>query len=110
MIEVLDKQTIKMTRGDTFRATLEIEQADGTPYTPASGDEIRFAMKKNYEDQECLIEKEIPINTLVLEISPAETKDLSFGKYVYDIQLTHENGDVDTFIDRAELFLTEEVD
>ena len=38
------------------------------------------------------------------------TADLNFGKYVYDIQLTKANGKVDTFISKAILKLSEEVD
>lgn len=102
--------TIQMTRGDTFIATLTLKYADDTDYTPEEGDEIRFALKRKYTDEETTIYKTIPNDTLILELEPNDTKTLSFGSYVYDIQITHADGKVDTFIDRARLVLTEEVD
>lgn len=101
---------IILTRGDTFKAKVMPTKPDGEPFRPAEGDSIRFALKKSYSDPEVLIEKIVPIDTLLLHIEPADTKNLAFGTYVYDIQLTYANGDIDTFIDRAQFELTEEVD
>lgn len=78
--------TITLTRGDTFVALISITKQDGTPYVPNDGDKVRFAMKAKYEDPEPLVVKDIPIDTLTLTLHPEDTKDLSFGKYVYDIQ------------------------
>jgi hypothetical protein len=44
-----------------------------------------------------------------LVINPEDTKNLAFSSYVYDIELTKEDGTVDTFIDRAKIKITEEV-
>lgn len=102
--------TITLTRGDTFEALVSATKKDGTPYIPVEGDVIRFAMKENYDDARPLLVKEIPIDTLTLTLHPEDTKDLSFGKYVYDIQLTKADGTVDTFITKATIKITEEVD
>lgn len=102
--------TITLTRGDTLRASLEILDAEGNTYTPSSGDTIRFAMKKSYSDSECLIEKQIPNDTLLLSLDPEDTKDLAFGSYVYDIEITFESGAVDTFVDKATFRISEEVE
>ncbi len=104
------KNTIFLTRGDTFKAHLTINNPDGTEYTPQEGDTVRFALKENIEDQECLILRDIPIDTMLLVLNPEDTKNLEFGSYVYDIQLTKANGDVDTFITASKLKLTAEVD
>ncbi len=101
--------TITLTRGDTFRAVISIYEADGSAYTPADGDAIRFAMKANFQDPIPLLVKDIPTDTLELVLESADTKRLAFGKYVYDIQLTKANGDVDTFITKATIRITEEV-
>lgn len=101
--------TITLTRGDSFAATVGIFYPDGREYTPKRGDQIRFAMKKSVGDKEPLIVKEIPIQTKRLVLEPEDTKPLSFGTYVYDIQLTKANGEVDTFITKSNLVLTEEV-
>lgn len=102
--------TIFLTRGDTFKAHLTINYPDGTVYTPKEGDSIRFALKENIEDEECLIWRDIPIDTMLLVLHPGDTKELKFGSYVYDIQLTKANGDVDTFITASKLKLTAEVE
>ena len=101
--------TIYLTRGDTFRANISIKDETGNPYIPVEGETVRFAMKKNYSDSKLLISKDIPINTMELVLLPTDTKNLSFDNYVYDIQITRANGDVDTFIAKANLILTEEV-
>lgn len=101
--------TITMTRGDTARISVNITDADGEPYVPEVGDSIRFAAKQNYTDANPLILIDIPIDSLVFTINPVDTKGLAFGNYVYDIELTKENGMVDTFIAKAKLKITEEV-
>lgn len=102
--------TITLTRGDTFEALVSATKRDGTQYIPVEGDAIRFAMKENYDDPRPLLVKDISIDTMMLMLEPQDTADLNFGKYVYDIQLTKANGKVDTFISKAILKLSEEVD
>lgn len=103
--------TIIMTRGDTLRTTVSITDANGTTYTPVEGDSVRFALKKTYNDAEPLILKDIPTDTMELRLESEDTKSLDQpGEYVYDIQITLNDGTVDTFIDKAKLKLTEEVE
>ena len=102
--------SIRLTRGDTLKLKLNIFSSDGEPYKPVEGDVIRFAMKKSYYDTEPLISRVIPNDTLILQLNPNDTKPLDFGKYVYDIELTNEYGEVDTFITKASIRLTEEVE
>ena len=109
--------TIMLTRGDTLDAQVEIKTAEGEPYVPEAGDKIRFALKRNkiksnkmgFVDNEPLILKDIPTDTLMLVIRPEDTKDLAFGEYAYDIELTHADGDVDTFISDASFQVMREV-
>ena len=109
--------TIKLTRGDTLNVKVDILQ-DGSPYTPQEGDEIRFALKHNrikadktgYTDDEPLILKDIPIDTMILTLDPEDTKQLPFDTYVYDIEITFAaDNAVDTFIEKARFILSEEV-
>lgn len=108
--------TITLTRGDTLVAQIEIKRNDET-YTPVEGDSLRIAVKHpelnadktDYLDAEPLIDKEIPIETQVLRLESSDTKNLGFGKYAYDIQITFADGWVDTFISGI-LILTKEVD
>ena len=96
----IDGNNITLTRGDSLTIQLSLTK-DGETYTPSEGSSIRFAMKRKYTDpdENVLLVKDIPIDTLVLEIEPEDTKPLTMkSKYVYDIQLTDETGRVDTFI------------
>ena len=103
--------TITLTRGDSALIALTLTYKNGDFYEPAEGDQIRFAVKKTFNDLvPPLLVVNIPTDTLLLYISPEDSKQLAYGQYKYDIQLTTGSGDVDTFIDRANLVITEEVD
>lgn len=103
--------TITMTRGDSLVVFLALENGDGTVYEPSEGDYIRFAMKKSFDDSvPPMLVKEIPTDTMKLVLDPKDTKQLRYGQYRYDIQITTAEGLVDTFIDRAVLVITEEID
>lgn len=100
---------IALTRGDTFKMKLNLSDTSGESYTPKDGDVITFGVKKSYSDDECIIEKIIPNDTLTLHILPEDTKLMNFGDYVWDAQIKFANGDVYTFITKASLKIVEEV-
>lgn len=108
--------TITMTRGDTLRVQIAITR-DDEPYVPVSGDAVNFYLKHAamngkrtaYKDENPLVSKTVPIETMILELLPTDTKTLDFGEYVYDLQITFENGTVDTFINNASLEIVPEV-
>ena len=104
--------TITVTKGDTLDILVEILLPDGSAYDVQPGDVIRFALKQRYSDREPLLVKEIPHEGMDLRLEAEETEQLKAGgpPYVYDIQITLEDGTVDTFIDRARLIVTEEVE
>ena len=112
----VDGTSIEMTRGDTLRVQVGIEQDEET-YVPQTGDSVAFFLKHKafnkdkteYSDPAPLITKDVPINTMVLQLDPEDTKPLDFGKYVYDLQITFANGTVDTFINNAAFNLVPEV-
>lgn len=111
MFEIKDDDEINITRGDSGYALVDMVFKDGTEYVPEEGDVVRFAMNKDYKhtDTEPLILIDIPTDTKLLHIEPYHTKSLAYGKYVYDIELTRENGDVDTFVCKKVFRITEEV-
>lgn len=112
----IEGTTISMTRGDTLKVAVSLTK-DGQPYTPVEGDKIRFAAKDpkmycdkgEYVDSEPRILKDIPIETMMLVLDPADTKTLDFGNYVYDMEITFADGTVDTFITQAVLRIKPEV-
>lgn len=111
----IDGTNIELTRGDSFFCEVNITK-DGEPYEPAAGDTVRFAVKRkmftpgggNYADCEPLIRKSVPTDTMILQLDPEDTKGLKFGSYDYDVEITFEDGRVDTFI-RGDFILTPEV-
>lgn len=105
----VDGTKITMTRGDTVRIQVAID-IDGEEYTPQEGDVVRFAAKKAWTDEEPCILITIPNDTLILTIEPNNTKELEFGAYNYDLQITFANGDVATFVTKAKLKIEEEAD
>ena len=107
----IKNNAIEMTRSDSLVATVEITK-DGEIYNPVQGDYIRFAMSKSYKSERkyvLLLSKEIPYDTLVLELLPEDTSDLDYGTYNYDIEITYDDGRVDTFISST-ITLTKEVE
>lgn len=119
MVKVKGK-TITMTRGDSAHIEIQMEYEGGMLYEALRGDVIRFTVKKNYGDTAPLIvidiEPYVPdgeemelVESVELHILPSHTRDLEYGSYRFDIQLLRVNGDIDTFIDKGTLILTEEV-
>ena len=117
MSVVIKENNIKMTRGDTLRVVVTMYQRDGTEYQPQQDDVIKFYLKralmthgnKQFVDQDPIITKTIQNSDLILELEPADTKNLDFGNYKYDVEITFGDGTVDTFISDASLILTPEV-
>lgn len=114
----ISNNAITITRGDSGIAEITLTTAEGEQYVPQEGDSIRFALKSNkftpkmteFIDSEPLIEKSIPITDLNLRIYPNDTKDLPFGSYLYDLEITFADGYVDTFINCADFRIVPEVD
>lgn len=108
MFSVDKDNNISLTRGDTCTFNIDLVDADGNPYVTHEGDTMRFAMAKNYGTNNPLVNKNIPVDTLIFKLDPQDTKELEFGQYVYDIQFTDHNGDVSTIL-LGRITLTKEV-
>ena len=113
----IEGTTITLTRGDSFSLQVNIN-VNGEPYSPDPGDIIKFKLKRNlmdskrtqYLDEKPLICKQIPWNTMILELIPNDTKKLLFGEYVYDLEITFATtGRVYTFINNAIFNIAPEV-
>lgn len=105
----ISNNVISITRGDSLRTTITIFTDDGNEYTPEDGDVVTFGLKKTINDEECLIEKVIPHDTMELYLSADETKALEYGEYLYDVQIKFAIGDVYTFITYTKFKVTGEV-
>lgn len=120
MLNIDGNNNITLTRGDTLTLTVtlmhEVEPVPPAteptiePYTPEEGDVIRFAVSKGYKTEpgyELKLSKDIPNDTLTFTCSSTETA-LDYRTYNYDVEVTHADGCVDTFIS-AKLTITGEV-
>ena len=106
----IKNNNIIMTRGDTLKTYVIVLDPNGDEYKPVEGDQIRFALKHDYSDSECLIYKEIPFDTQILQLDPEDTKQLNQPDiYLFDIQITMTDGTVCTFIS-GKLKIREEVE
>lgn len=72
----ISKNNIILTRGDTLVTSVTIYDESGEIYTPGKDDVVRFALKKNYNDETPIILKVIPSDTMVLRLESSDTKQL----------------------------------
>ena len=86
---------ITLIRGDSATISLSIQNADGSEYTILPTDSVTMMVRKT-PTSEVVISK--TLDNGVLTIAPADTSNLPFGNYVYDIQIVHSDGWTDTII------------
>ena len=99
MVRFLKNWGIVVTKGDTVKMPIIVTNNDGSIYHVQKNDVINFGLKKEYTDAECLIEKTIDNNELMLVLSHEDTKKLEVGiGYKYDIQILRNENEVHTFI------------
>ena len=120
MLKIDNNNNITLTRGDTLTLTItllhEVEPVPPAteptiePYVPEQDDVIRFAVSKGYKSEpgyELKLSKTIPHDTLTITCSSSETA-LDYRDYNYDVEITYDDGTVDTFI-KGKLTITGEV-
>lgn len=108
MLIVSSSGDISLTRGDTAKLTVAITDDAGQPYTVQEDDVVTLTVKKNYEDEVPLIEKKVT-GSADFHIEPADTKELAFDKYKYDVQVTTADGENYTVIADKAFTITKEV-
>ena len=99
--------TITMTRGDTAVLKLDIINEQGIPYVPTDGDVVLFTLKRNVMEKDVILQKSMVDGKII--IHPQDTSHLEYGQYVYDVELTKENGFVATVIPPSRFVIAEEV-
>lgn len=98
---------ITLTRGDTFPCAVSILNPDGTPYEMQPGDTVRFMLSEQAGGPTILTKQVVDGS---FQLDPADTDQLDFGTYFFDVQMTFASGVVDTFIAEGQLTLTDEAD
>lgn len=107
MFKIASDNTISITRGDTGSFTLDIKNTSGQAYD-YSEDTVLFTVKENTYAKDPVIQKEVEYEQNIT-ILPADTEKLSYGTYVYDVQLTTAGGIVDTIIPPSNFVILPEV-
>lgn len=108
----LSGKDIYMIRGDSETILVSCTDSDGSPVPFAVGDTVRFTVKRQASDTTKVLQKvvtEFDEGVATISLAPADTKNASFGKYVYDVQLTSAEGRVTTIIPPSRFVLEEEV-
>ena len=79
----------EITRGDTGLFSVTLYDAEGAEYIPTEGETLTFyLMTKDCDDlTEAILVKDIPVDTMQLELEPSDTRDLQTGSYAYRIRL-----------------------
>lgn len=109
MLYIESNNVIRLTRGDTARITVPIENdLDNSSYVMDEQDTLTFTIKRRVKDEEHLVQKNA-IGSNNFHIKPEDTDSLPFGKYVYDVQLTTSGGDVYTVIEPTTFEILSEV-
>lgn len=111
IVLTVDKDnTIHLTRGDTARFSIGqiVNTITNTNYTPTAEDTVTMTIKKTVLQADPCVQIIVPGGE-VLHIKPEDTKEMAFGKYVYDVQLTTADGDVYTIIPPTPFELLKEV-
>lgn len=109
MLTVNSNGTVQLTRGDTAEFVISIaNRTDGSEYYVQEGDTLTLSLKKTVKDNSYVLQK-TAVGTNVIRIEPADTAELAFTKYVYDVQLTTAGGDVYTVISPTTFEITTEV-
>ena len=98
--------SITLTRGDSFFCEFPL-YLNGEAYELQEGDQVRFAVKADWDDTEPCICKQC--DGYMLQLDPDDTKMLEFGKYWYDVEITFADGTVITKKKKKRLILDEEV-
>lgn len=103
----VQNNNISLIRGDSGAFGISITDTNGNPVELTDGDVLTFTLRRTPRSPTIVLQKIIAGGEL--DIKPADTEGLTFGAYVYDIELKRADGYVDTVIPPHEFLLMEEV-
>lgn len=99
------ENTIIITRGDSACFEIDVLSPEGEPVELDESTLVTFTVKKTVNDTDALITKYGTSVTLL----PEDTSTLAYGDYVYDVQLTYQDGNIETIITPSRFEVTGEV-
>ena len=95
MFEILGSNHMRIVQGDTAIFNLNISD-----YNFVEGDVVYFTVKKSIKDKEYALQKvvtEFNENTAKFKLNKEDT-NIKAGNYIYDIQVSLQDGRVDTIV------------
>lgn len=84
------EQKIEIVRGTSNTISIAVTDANGDPYTLATGETLLFGVKEDPGDKDPLIIKPVTSGTegvYIVELAPSDTIELEYGRLVYDVGL-----------------------
>ena len=110
MLYVESDGRIRLTRGDTARLTITIENdLSGEDLVLSDTDTLILTVKKSTKDETPLFQKTLTNGLNTFHIKPEDTAGLSYGSYKYNVQLETSSGDVYTVITPTAFEVLQEV-
>lgn len=100
---LVERTRVTLTRGDTARLKLSIQDENGNDYIPDENDTIVMSVKRSLTDVTFVFQKTLSNDEFL--ILPVDTASLEPGTYYFDVQATVANGDVNTIIPPTELVI-----
>ena len=120
----INNGVIQLTRGDDCVLDLQIYTPDNQEYSPREGEKARFTVRKhplNNNATPPLIEKDFEFEELSsgdknvekikvwrIKIDSIDTKFLTYGNYLYDVQFCDIKGNITT-VCKGKFILTYEI-
>ena len=98
---IVNGTNLKMTRGDSGAIRVAVSDAAGETVPLEDGDMIELTVREHLRASEKMLYKKITEfvdGEALITIHPEDTSNLKFKAYVYDIQLTRANGQVQTIV------------
>ena len=98
-----EKYKQKVNQGDSYGFTVGLQNDETGEIIPfEDGDIIRYTIKKDYKTSVITLQKVVSTFTTAgkaeINVSSSDTNDIEVGRYVYDIELTKNDGQVITII------------
>ena len=94
MLKISKNNAISICQGDTDSLTLNIKN-----YTLKSGDKLILTVKKHTNSADIVLQKQVEDvgkTSVTITFVGDDTKNIPFGKYVYDIRFKDGSGNYDT--------------
>lgn len=120
----INNGVIQLTRGDDCVLDLQIYTPDNQEYSPREGEKARFTVRKHLLNNNAtppLIEKDFEFEELSsgdkndekikvwrIKINSIDTKFMTYGNYLYDVQFCDIKGNITT-VCKGKFILTYEI-